>query len=136
MGLLRNWLRGTIQHHRAPEQVGRFYVYELRYPDDSAFGWQAGKTFYVGKGTKDRILAHEKETRRILKSGMFMRLKHKHKVIISIWDAGHDIYQVIVYRTDDEYDAYMHESRLITGYGLENLTNATYGYNPNKRRRA
>lgn len=130
---LRTWLRGTKQHHQT-DRVGRFYVYELRYPEDDRFGWMSGKVLYVGKGTQDRILAHEKETRRILKSGRMMELSHKNKVILGIWDAGMDVHQVIVYRTDDEYDAYMFESDLIRRIGLENLTNSTYGWKPKRRR--
>lgn len=130
-----NWLRGTTQHHQTPqEQTGQYYVYELRYPKEEAFGWLSGGVFYVGKGTRDRVLAHEKETRRILKSGRMMNLKHKHKVILGIWDAGYDVHQVFVYRTDDEWDAYMYESDLIRRIGLEHLTNATYGYNPRRKR--
>lgn len=126
-------MRGTIQHHQTP-QTGRYYVYELRYPQEDVFGWMSGKVFYIGKGTRERVLAHEKETRRILKSGRMMNLKHKHKVIIEIWDAGYDVHQVIVYRTDDEYDAYMFESDLIKRVGLERLTNSTFGWNPKRRR--
>lgn len=125
---LLSWARGTVQVHQHTGS-GRYYVYELRYPDQPEFGWMAGRVFYVGKGTQDRVLAHEKETRRILKSGRMMNLSHKHKVINEIWKAGYNVHQVIVYRTDDECDAYMHESSLIRRIGLENLTNATYGYN-------
>lgn len=106
-------------------------MYFLDYPNEpEVFGHNAGKTFYVGKGTKDRVLTYEKETRSILKSGRKMKLKHKHKVIIEIWDAGYDVIQQIVYRTDDEQEAYEIESRAIDEIGLEHLTNSTYGHRP------
>jgi hypothetical protein len=63
-----------------------------------------------------------------------MKMKHKHKVILQIWDAGYDIVQAIVWRTDDEEEVYQVESKLINSYGLERLTNATYGHRPKKRR--
>ena len=81
-------------------------MYFLDYPNElEVFGRNTGKTFYVGKGRKDRVLAHEKETRAILKSGRKMKLKHKHKVIIEIWDSSYDVVQQIVYQTDDEQEA-------------------------------
>src|SRR6266851_1768687 len=132
---LLSMLRGTAQHFPNPHQTGRYYVYELRYPNVAEFGKLADRVFYVGKGSGDRLLQHEQETRRILKSGQMMRMKHKHKAILSIWDAGYDVLQVIVYRTDNETDAYLYESEIINRIGLERLTNETYGWRPRKRRR-
>jgi hypothetical protein len=132
-GKLMLALRGVKTIDRTPVRFGRWYNYELRYPDEpEVFGWMAGTTFYVGKGTKDRLLEHEKETRRLLKTNP-MKMKHKHKVILSIWDAGYDVVQVVVHRTDDEQEAYEVEAELIRAYGLERLTNATYGHSRRKR---
>jgi len=108
-------------------EVGRYYVYELINP-------LTDRVFYVGKGTKDRVSSHEKETRAILKSGRMMRLHHKHKVILEIWDAGQEVRQNIVWRTDDEEEAFQVESRHINWYGLERLTNETYGKRPRLKR--
>lgn len=124
--------RGTVQ--KGLSGRGRYYVYRLRYPDSLDFGKNAGKPFYIGKGTGERLLAHERETRAILKSGQKMRLKHKHKVIIQIWDLGHDPIQDVVFRSDDEEEAYQVESGYIDDIGLEHLTNATYGRRPKNKR--
>lgn len=124
--------KGTSQRHIETGE-GRWYVYRLHYPSEDAFGFLAGQVFYVGKGTGNRLLEHEKETRRILKSGHMMYLKHKHKVIIQIWDAGYNVVQEIFYRTEDEDDAYAVESKQIRAFGLERLTNATYGRRPRKK---
>lgn len=129
-------LKGTIQRITHSGR-GRYYVYRLHYPDDHhAFGLLAGRVFYVGKGTRDRVLAHERETRAILKSGRLMLLKHKHKTIIGIWDAGYDVVQEIIFRTDDEDEAFAVESAEIDRIGLAHLTNATYGRRPRRRRAA
>ena len=132
---VRAWLRGTTQQHSYhSSRTGRYYVYHLRYPNEPAFGILAGTTFYIGKGTHDRVLQHEAETRRILKSGRMMDLSHKHKTIIQVWDAGYDVWQVIVDRTDDEEEAYQIEAKQIRDFGLERLTNATYGWKPRRKR--
>ena len=130
------WTKGTEQTGPGKEMRGRYYVYYLRYPhDEEVFGRMAGKVFYVGKGTKERILAHEKETRAILKANRLMLLKHKHKVIIQIWDAGFDVVQEIIYRTDDEEAAYQAEAHGIREIGLAHLTNETPGHRMKMKRR-
>jgi hypothetical protein len=114
--------------------IGRYYVYFLRYPDvPEAFGKRAGKVFYVGKGTGKRVASHEAATRAILKNRRLMLLKHKHKVILEIWEGGYQVIQQILGRTDSEDTAYQVESFYIDEFGLENLTNATYGLRPRKR---
>lgn len=108
--------------------VGRYYVYELYYPMDVlSFGKNAGRVFYVGKGVNGRVDAHEARVRVILKKNRPMLLKHKDKVIIEIWDAGGQVGQRIVFRSDNEEEAYEAEARLIEYYGIEHLTNATFG---------
>lgn len=107
---------------------GRYYVYELYYPMDVlSFGKNAGRVFYVGKGVNGRVDAHEARVRAILKRNRPMMLKHKDKVIIEIWDAGGQVGQRIVFRSDNEEEAYEAEARLIEYYGIERLTNATFG---------
>ncbi|HEX4202720.1 MAG TPA: hypothetical protein VHZ51_00645 [Ktedonobacteraceae bacterium] len=95
---------------------------------------KAGTIFYVGKGTGKRVASHESATRATMKSHKYMWLKHKHKVILEIQDAGYDVVQEIVGRTDDELRAYETESYYITQVGLQNLTNSTYGYRPKTKR--
>jgi hypothetical protein len=129
MGLFTKKEAGLGKH-------GRYYVYCLHYPDEPwVFGRKAGTVFYIGKGTRDRVSAHEKETRALLAGLHFMAMKHKHKVILDIWEAGYEVVQEIVGRTDDEQTAYDEESKLINKYGLHCLTNATFGHRPRVRAR-
>lgn len=107
--------------------TGYYYVYELIDP-------RTGSTFYVGKGTGNRMYAHAEETRRILKSGRMMKLSCKHKRILEIWDAGFEVIYHQPHHTDDEERAFQEESKLIKHYGLERLTNETYGVNLSRRR--
>lgn len=106
-------------------KYGKYYVYELR---DSRF--KPSRTFYVGKGTEDRLYQHVKDMRRLLKRGRagIMRMQPKHKRILEILDDGKEVEYYIVFRTDNEEEAYQVESRRIEHYGLEHLTNETYGY--------
>lgn len=112
-------------------QYGRYYVYELV---DARF--EGGRVFYVGKGTEGRMYQHEKDARRLLGQGRrgVMRLQPKHKRIIEIWDDGYKVEYRVVFRTDDEEEAYQAESKRIDHYGLEHLTNETYGYRPKASR--
>ncbi len=91
---------------------GKFYVYELRDPE--------GKTFYVGKGSGQRLTAHKAKALRGEKT-------HKATKIRAIVAKGGEIEPVIVYRTDDEDEAYKMEVKLIARYGRGNLTNHTDG---------
>ncbi len=50
-------------------------------------------------------------------------MKHKHKVIMDIWQAGHEVVEEIVGRTDDEEVALQAEAFQIAMQGIENLTN-------------
>lgn len=112
-------------------KYGKYYVYELRDPR-----FTPSRTFYVGKGTEGRVYQHEKDMRRLLNRGRagIMRLQPKHKRILEILDDGFKVEYYILYRTDIEEEAYQVESRRIEHYGLEKLSNETYGYNPAKRR--
>lgn len=112
-----------------PESVkgGKWYVYFLCYPD--------GRVFYVGKGTGNRVDAHEANCRRILRLNRLTYLEHKDKVMIDIWDNGGEVLKRIVYRTDNEQDAFTVEAHLIMHFGLHKLTNKTYGHRTRKRPR-
>jgi hypothetical protein len=98
----------TIPHHR-------FYVYALARPFKK--DW---KVFYIGKGTKRRVFAHEDEARRGYKS-------HRHNIIRKVWREGAEIQRYILFTTDDEQEAYEYEKDMIAFYGRENLANLTDG---------
>lgn len=79
----------------------KYYVYMLAYPES-----MGGAVFYVGKGTGYRVSSHEAETR----NGGTSK---KHDIIRSIWNAGEQVVKDIVFETDDEQEAFTHESELI-----------------------
>lgn len=89
-----------------------FYVYALARPN--------GTPFYIGKGTKRRVFAHENEA----KSGHEC---HKCRVIRKVWREGGDIQRYILFTTSDEQDAFSYETEMIALHGRENLTNKTDG---------
>lgn len=90
----------------------KYYVYTLARPD--------GNIFYVGKGTGKRIAEHERQARRGVNS-------HKCYIIRKIWENGGKVVRAIVYRTDNEQEAYDYEARLIADIGRDNLCNLTDG---------
>jgi len=110
----------------ASTRGGRYYVYLLCYPNE--------KVFYVGKGTGRRVDAHERICRLILKKNKMTLLSHKDKVMIEIWDTGGEVLKKIVFRTDDEQEAFRIESMIIDHFGLERLTNETYGHYHTKKK--
>ena len=116
-------------------ESGKYYVYFLRYPTSPLFGLRSGTVFYVGKGTNNRMSAHEREARSLIAARRLMKLKHKHKVILEIIGAGFRVVSEVQGRTDDENLAYQMETYWIDAFGLENLTNETYGHRPLTRRR-
>lgn len=93
---------------------GKYYVYELRDPD--------GVVFYVGKGSGYRSSSHKTKALRGERT-------HKAEKIRSIVAKGGDIQVEVVYRTDDEAEAYRAEVELIARHGRGNLTNHTDGGN-------
>lgn len=97
--------------------TSRFYVYELQYPN--------GTTFYVGKGSGTRVFQHLHEA--FGKCGC-----KKCQVIHGIWQGGEEVRTVIVFECETEEEAYSAEHDRISRYGLENLTNANYGWGPPK----
>ena len=87
------------------------------------FGVKAGTVFYVGKGKGSRSDEHRAETKSLIRRKAWRDMKHKHKVIMDIWQAGHEVVEEIVGRTDDEEVALQAEAFQIAMQGIENLTN-------------
>jgi hypothetical protein len=101
------------------EDDGNFYVYELHNPINN-------QPFYVGKGKNNRFTNHF--TRKNKNS-------HKNNTISKIISLDRKVIVKIVYRTNNEFDAFKKESELIYLYGrrdnstgiLTNLTNGGEG---------
>lgn len=95
--------------HRA-----RWYVYELVDPRD-------GLAFYVGKGCKDRIAAHE----RAAETGQ--ECSEKINRIKEIWADGLQVRRAYVAWFWDERAAYEFEAHRVAEYGADALTNIMPG---------
>lgn len=93
--------------------MNQYYVYELIDPRDSS-------VFYVGKGMRNRVDAHEKEAER-------GRVSRKCDRIRDILTQGGVVGKRIVQRFGDEQEAYDFEVELIARHGLSNLTNVAIG---------
>lgn len=91
----------------------RFYVYELFDPRNNA-------TFYVGKGQKSRIHAHEVEAAK-------GRISRKCETIRSIQNAGLSIGKRKIAHFDDEIKAYEFEKKHIESFAKLELTNVAHG---------
>lgn len=105
-------------------EYGRYYVYYISDP-------RTKRVRYVGKGLDDRMYQHAALARRLLKRGTpsaLMRLSCLHKWMIELWDLGLEEEYSVVYRTDDEQDAYRHEARSISHFGLAQLLNSIPGH--------
>jgi len=89
-----------------------FYVYVLARPD--------GAPFYVGKGTRNRMYAHDYEARSGHKC-------HKCSIIRKIWREGGKVQRYTVLVTPDEVEALAYEVELIALYGRDTLANLTDG---------
>lgn len=96
-----------------PER-GAFYVYLLLRPN--------GKPFYVGKGIGNRIGFHENEARKDHDC-------HKCRVIRKIWRSGGEVGREIIFRTDNEDEAYRIEAITIARFrsGLVNVLDKQVG---------
>lgn len=81
---------------------GKFYVYLMYRPD--------GRPFYVGKGQRERIAAHEKYTRWGWRDIRF-------SIIRKIWNAGEHVRYRIASFHAEEADAFAAEMRLIAWIG-------------------
>lgn len=90
-----------------------WYVYELVNPITDI-------VFYVGKGSRDRIDAHEREAANGVCSDKCNHIR-------SIVDSGFKILKNKCAYFWDEQAAYDHETDRIMMYGLENLTNKIIG---------
>jgi hypothetical protein len=88
----------------------RFYVYVYAYPD--------GRVFYIGKGTGDRIGAHEAEARAGVQS-------EKCEIIREIWARGQEVTKVKLAFFDNEIAALKYEASLIAA--LDGLANIAQG---------
>jgi hypothetical protein len=91
----------------------QFYVYELIDPRDK-------RTFYVGKGQRNRVASHELEAA----AG---RVSRKCDCIREIWTAGHKVERKITQRFAEEWEAYAFEADRINEIGLHRLTNIVPG---------
>lgn len=91
----------------------RWYVYELVDPETDT-------AFYVGKGTKNRIDVHEKETIK----GVCSKKCNKIRKIIN---SGNSIIKRKIAYFLCEQTAYDFETDVIDSYGLANLTNIYKG---------
>ena len=91
----------------------KWYVYELSDPRDNS-------VFYVGKGSGNRIDAHERDTIK----GVCSKKCNK---IRSINNSGYSIHKEKVATFWDEQAAYDYETERISFYGLSNLTNIIAG---------
>lgn len=89
----------------------KWYVYELLDPRD-------GSVFYVGKGSGNRIMAHEQEARRGVCSYKCNKIRH-------LWSQNLEINKQIVAYFWNEKDAYEHEAERIASY--EYTTNVVGG---------
>lgn len=96
-----------------------YYVYFLISPSDD-------KIFYIGKGKGNRMRRHVHLAKKGKISNGNDYLFRKIKSILESYD---DVIYKVVYKTDDEIDAYEKEKELINNYGLENLCNLSIGYN-------
>jgi hypothetical protein len=93
-----------------------YYVYELAYPES-----MGGAVFYVGKGVRRRINAHESEAR-------LGKQSYKCDIIRDIWAHGEQVVKRKVFETPIEQDAYIYEWVLVNlVYGYDNLANVQDG---------
>ena len=99
--------------------LGEFYVYALIDPRNNAF-------FYIGKGTKNRVFEHEKES---LTSPDSEKLKLQ--IISEIHAAGLEVRKIIINSNLTEAQAFAAEASLINAFNYVNnikLTNIVSGH--------
>ena len=99
--------------------LGDYYVYGLVDPRDGQF-------FYIGKGTKNRIFEHERESMDSPQSD-----KLKLKIIADIKNDGLNVEKIIINDNLSESEAYAAEAALINAFnyvGKKQLTNIVSGH--------
>lgn len=90
-----------------------YYVYHLIDP-------RCGSVFYVGKGARGRIDAHERAAKRSVSHPKCDRIR-------AIWESGREVTKVRVKSFADEAEAFKYEAEEIDRIGLINLTNLIAG---------
>lgn len=93
----------------------QYYVYALARPTKGEWA-----VFYIGKGSKRRVFAHENEARSGCKC-------HKCNIIRKVWKEGSDIQRYILLTTESEQEAFEYEREMIALHGRDNLCNHTAG---------
>lgn len=99
--------------------LGDYYVYGLIDP-------RSRQIFYIGKGTKNRVFEHEKES-----LGSPDSEKLKLKIIANIKDAGLEVEKVIINANLTEEEAFAAEASLINAFNYVSdvgLTNIVAGH--------
>ena len=94
--------------------MNKFYVYTLAYPD--------GTVFYVGKGSKSRIMNHEADARNPDRAHTYY--SRKSEIIRKIWEEGGQVLKQKVAFFDNEDEAFAFEQELINSLDKECLLNA------------
>lgn len=96
-----------------------YYVYFLISPVD-------GKVFYIGKGKGNRMRKHVHlaKMNKVSNGNDYLFRKIK-----SILENFSDVEYRVVWKTDNEIEAYEKEQEYISEFGLENLCNISLGYN-------
>ncbi len=97
--------------------MNTFYVYTLAYPD--------GKVFYVGKGSKSRIMNHEADARNRDRAHTYHT--QRSEIIRQIWHEGGQVLKQKIAFFDNEDDAYAFEMEFIKALGKEQLINLNDG---------
>lgn len=110
----------------------KYYVYELINSLDNSI-------IYVGKGTRYRMYIHVRRAKKKIPS-MGENLKLRNKICSILKQNGTIVYNII-YRTDNDVDAYEKEINRINEIGISNLCNLKVGqmcpeeiYEMNKKR--
>ena len=99
--------------------LGDYYVYGLIDP-------RSKQIFYIGKGTKNRVFEHEKES-----LGSPDSEKLKLKTIADIKNAGFEVEKIIINSNLTEEEAFAAEASLINAFnyvGDAGLTNIVAGH--------
>ena len=108
-----------LEFSKEVQEQLKYYVYRLVDPRN-------GKTFYIGKGSGNRVFGHVHDALK----GDFSEEKaesDKIKTIREISACGLKVIHIIQRYGLDEHEAFIAESVLIDAYSLENLSNEISG---------